>query len=465
MNLIILLPALACCVALARGSAQKALINVYLPAVLLLPQYFYLRYPHLPPLTFADAAMLPLGAAMVWTQMRRWRWSWMDLWVLLFAASAALSEGLNTLAANGGLQLFAELMTVVLPYMAGKLLIEQDVRQEGFEGQPGRKMLVRRMVMLLAIVGCVSGYDFAAGSNSWQIAFRPFFPADQWADVANNWPMQMRWGFGRIAGPYAHAILAGMIFLMGLFYCLWLRRFTPSWGSRRLVEGMPVTGRGLVLTAIAAGLLMTQSRGPWVGVGLALLFALLARLLPWGKAAVVFALLVTVLAAGAYNYGKQYTEKELSQASDEEQRDAIYRRDLLRNYTPVIMERKAFGWGISAHPEVNGQISIDNEYLMLALTQGFTGLGLFLAVVAGTAARLFRLVGWPLWPEDRGLVFAHLAILIGLMITLLTVFLGEQTLILFFLIAGWVQAMNPVVLGEGSGNASTQRFRFNRVMT
>ena len=400
MNLIILLPALACCVALARGSAQKALINVYLPAVLLLPQYFYLRYPHLPPLTFADAAMLPLGVAMVWTQMRRWRWSWMDLWVLLFAASAALSEGLNTLAANGGLQLFAELMTVVLPYMAGKLLIEQDVRREGFEGHPGRRML-----------------------------------------------------------------MAGMIFLMGVFYCLWLRGFAPNWGRRRLVEGLPVTGRGLALAAIAAGLLMTQSRGPWVGVGLALIFALLTRVLPWGKAAMVFALLVMALAMGAYSFGKQYTEKELSQASNEEQRDAIYRRDLLRNYAPIIMERKAFGWGISAHPEVNGQTSIDNEFLMLAVTQGFTGLGLFLAIVAGTATQLFRLAGRPLWPEDRGLVFAQLAILIGLMITLLTVFLGEQTLILFFLIAGWVQAMNPVALGEGSGNTSAQRFRFNRVMT
>jgi O-antigen ligase len=179
----------------------------------------------------------------------------------------------------------------------------------------------------------------------------------------------------------------------------------------------------------------------------------------------VFALLVMALAMGAYSFGKQYTEKELSQASNEEQRDAIYRRDLLRNYAPIIMERKAFGWGISAHPEVNGQTSIDNEFLMLAVTQGFTGLGLFLAIVAGTATRLFRLAGRPLWPEDRGLVFAQLAILIGLMITLLTVFLGEQTLILFFLIAGWVQAMNPVALGEGSGNTSAQRFRFNRVMT
>ena len=126
MNLIILIPALACCVVLARISAPKALVNVYLPVLLLFPGYFSLRFPHLPPLTFADAAILPLGAAMLLAEMHRWRWSWMDLWVVLFSLSAALSEGLNTVAANGGLQLFAEITTIILPYMAGKLLIDKN---------------------------------------------------------------------------------------------------------------------------------------------------------------------------------------------------------------------------------------------------------------------------------------------------------------------------------------------------
>jgi hypothetical protein len=461
MNLIILIPALACWVVLARGSAQKALINVYLPSLLLLPQYFYLRFPHLPPLTFADAAIIPLGVAMLATEMRRWRWDWMDLWVLLYAASAALSEGLNTLVANGALQFIAEIMTIVLPYMAGKLLIEQT----GVEEQPGRKMLVRRMVVLLAIVAVISVYDFITARNSWQIAFRPFFPPEQLTEVASNWPMQVRWGFGRIAGPFAHAILAGMIFLMGLIYCLWLRRFAPEWGSRRLVEGLPVTGRGLALVAIVAGLLMTQSRGPWIGVALALVFALLVRTLSWGKAAVVFAVLVAVFSVVAYNYGKQYTEKELSRASDEEQRDAIYRRDLLKNYAPIVMQHKAFGWGISAHPDVSGQKSIDNDYLMLAVTQGFTGLGLFLAVVTGTVVRLFKMAGRPLRPQDRGLVFAHLAMLTGLLTTITTAYLGEQALILFFLMVGWVQGMNPVWVGAGVEDASAPHYRFQRVLT
>ncbi len=460
MNLIILIPAVICWVVLARGSAQKALVNVYLPVILLLPHYFSLRFPHLPPLTFADAAILPLGAAMLLTQMHRWRWNWMDLWIVLFAVSAAFSEGLNTVVANGGLQLFAEITTIVLPYMAGKLLIEQET----VEDQPVRKLLVERMVLLLAIVAGISVYDFVTGWSSWQIVFRPFFPADQLAEVAKQWPMQVRWGFGRIAGPFAHAILAGMIFLMGLIYCLWLRKFAPGWGSRRLVEGLPVTGRGLTLTAIVAGLLMTQSRGPWVGVGLALLFALLVRVLSWRKTVVVFVLLVAVLTVVAYNYGSKYTAKDISQASDEEQRDAIYRRDLLNNYMPLVMEHKAFGWGISNYPAVNGQKSIDNQFLMLAVTQGFTGLMAFLAVMAGTVGRLFGLAGRPMRPEDRGLVFAQLAIMTGLLTTITTVFLGEQALILFFLMAGWVQGMNPDRMGTGSGNAVAP-FRFHRVLT
>ena len=49
--------------------------------------------------------------------------------------------------------------------------------------------------------------------------------------------------------------------------------------------------------------------------------------------------------------------------------------------------------------------------------------------------------------EDRGLVYAHLAVLAGLLTTLTTVFMGEQSMILFYLIAGWVQGMNPAGLG------------------
>ena len=140
---------------------------------------------------------------------------------------------------------------------------------------------------------------------------------------------------------------------------------------------------------------MTQSRGPWIGVGLALIFALLTRYLPVGKAVIVFAGFCIVFTAGALYFANLYTQKAIRQASTVEQQNAIYRRQLLTNYIPMVMQRKAFGWGITTVPAVNGQVSIDNEYLMLAVTEGFTGLAVFLAIVAGSAAKLLRMISRP----------------------------------------------------------------------
>jgi hypothetical protein len=480
MAAIILIPALACWAVLAMGSARNALLWVYLPALLLLPQYYVLRLPHLPPIGFADAAILPLGIALMLKEARRWRWAWrwawMDLWVLLFAVCAGLSEAFSTELANGdwtqlfspnlavsqrlstniadgGLMFVAGVLTMVLPYMAGKLLIEQEY-------DAMRKKLIARIVALLAVVAGLSIYDFLTGRSLWQKLAKPFLGAYQ----NEVWEPQMRWGFGRIAGPYGHAILAGMIFLIGLVYCLWLRSADPNWGSRRLIHGLPFTLRGLSLTAIVAGLLMTQSRGPWIGVGLALIFALLTRYLPVVKVAIVFAAFCVMFAAGAFYFTSQYTEKAISQASTEEQRNAIYRRQLLTNYAPVVMERKAFGWGVTTLPAVNGQVSIDNQYLMLAVTEGFTGLAVFLAIVTGSALKLLRMISQPIPSEDRMLALAHLAVLIGLMTTLATVYMGEQVVMLFFLIAGWVQAMHPALERVQLVNPLVAQVGFRRVL-
>ncbi len=451
-------------------------MNVYLPVVLLLPQYFTLRFPHLPPLSFADAAILPLFLALCLKELRRWKFSWMDLLIVLFAFSVALSEGLSNALAdgswkklflangervdmnpgNGGLMLFAELTTVVVPYMLGKLLIEQGRGDE----EPARFPLVKRVVVLLAIVGGISVIDFVTGKSSWQTVFIKLFPG-----APSIWPQQMRWGFGRIAGPFGHAILAGTIFLIGLIYCLWLRTYAPEWGTRRVFAGIPLTVRGLIMGALIAGLLMAQSRGPWVGAGLALLLMLLMQRFSSWKAASMFAVIAVTFSLSAYYYGKQYTEVERSEAVNDEQRNAIYRRELLNSYRPIIKEREAFGWGITTYPSMNGQTSIDNEYLMLAVTQGFVGLGLFVAIGAGSIFGLLKLLARPMSMEDRALIVAHLAALIGVMTTITTVFLGEQAYLLFFLIVGWGQGMNPQRVGETVRNGLIPHFRFQKVLT
>lgn len=478
MNLIVLIPALVCWVMLARKSVRHALIYVYLPSVLLLPHYFVFRPAHMPPLTFADMAILPIGIALYATELRRWRLDWMDLWVVLFAVSAALSEGmsnqlangewvrlftasatasqsLNYTLANGELRLFAGITSIILPYMTGKLLIESG----HVGGQSTRRAMVKCMVVCLAIVTFLSLRDFLGGGSIWQTVFKHFFPGQ-----TVDWPLQMRWGFGRITGPFAHAILAGMVFLAGSVYCLWLLRVDRKWGTRRVLAGLPVTQRGLATFAIVAGLLMTQSRGPWIGLALAVVFAMLVRVLPVAKAAAVFMVLVAVLAAVGYGFGSKYTSVSRAQATSEEQASAVYRRELLQSYTPVIMQRKAFGWGFTDIPAANGQKSIDNQFLWLAVTQGFVGLGLFLTIAAGSGLRLLMLASRPSPYEDRMLIFAHMAVLMGLLSTLATVYMGEQVVLLFFFIIGWVQGMKPAPARAGTLAVHAPRFSFRRVL-
>jgi len=468
MALIILLPAVACRIVIATWSMRRALLDVYLPSLLLLPQYYIFRGPHLPPISFAEAAILPLGLAFLLTGLRGWRLDWMDLAVFGFAVSQGISEGWSSqiadrvdflamisTPANGVLMFIGGLLTVVLPYMAGKLLIEgQDA-----QGESMRKKLVSRMALCLAVVAAISVHDFFTVSNSWIKAGAVIFPRQ-----FVPWAPQMRWGFGRIAGPYGHAILAGMIFLTGLVYFLWLCRADPRWGARRIIDSLPVTGRGLMIVGMVAGLLMTQSRGPWMGMGLALVFAVLTRRFPLPKAAALFAVVLVCFAAAAYYIGIKYTDKDLSAATSVEQRDAIYRRELLPNYIPLVKARPAFGWGITTFPKVAGQGSIDNEYLFLAVTQGLVGLGLYLAVAAGSAARLMRFLTRPMGNQDRWLVFAQLSVLIGLLTTLTTVYMGEQVVMIFFLFAGWVQGMNPVPVRFESMQRYAGQWSFKRVI-
>jgi O-antigen ligase len=180
------------------------------------------------------------------------------------------------------------------------------------------------------------------------------------------------------------------------------------------------------------------------------------------KAVTAFLVILVLFGTFAYYYGKRYTDVDINHAQTEAQRNAIYRRELVRTYMPIIKQRPAFGWGITTLPALNGQASIDNEYLLLAATQGLTGLGLFLLILAGSGVRLFRLGSRNTGLEDKALVFAHMTVLMGLSAALATVFLGEQALMLLFLVVGWIHGMDPV--GYEAQVAETKSFSFRKVL-
>jgi hypothetical protein len=419
MELVTLIPGILCIFALIRGGAQYAVQNVYLPVLLLLPTYFIWTMRPLPSMNFVEATAIPLLIGIPLLNIRHWRPSRGDVWMAIFIFSSSYSEYRNGRSTEATFLLFANITTGLVPYMIGKLTIEQTGARIEF---------VKRFVFVLFAGSALSMYEYVYKNNLYSRLVNHFYPG-QWS----GWETQLRWGFGRVAGPFSQSELAGIIYSAGLLLALWL----TTKGYFRGVLRFPK----LVVAVLLAVLLSTQARGPWLGTIVALAIASIGNAKrPLRRAALVVSVTVLVVIP-AYTVGKNYLQGPRTDYGSERE-TAQYRQELLQNYLPIGEVGGAWGWG-STFPHVNGQISIDNEYLFIDLVQGYVG---FFAFVLLIVEAVVALVGQGILARtraDRHFAFTLLAIVLGTAFTIATVFLGSQTYEMFFLLIGWAQAVRP----------------------
>jgi hypothetical protein len=154
-----------------------------------------------------------------------------------------------------------------------------------------------------------------------------------------------------------------------------------------------------------------------------------------------------VVAIPLYFVDKDYVSVSKGQPVTEQQQTAQYREQMIDNYIPIAEWGGAFGWG-NSFPHVGGQESLDNEYLLVWLLQGYVGLtSLILIVVEGTAS-LVRAGIKARSIQDRHFVFTLLGALLGTAVCIYTVWLADQPYEIFFLIIGWSQALHSVDAGN-----------------
>lgn len=423
MPIVILIPTAICIVALFRVSTQRTFMNVFLPLFMLCPIYYYWKVAALPPIDFAEACLVPLGIAMCIKDVRRWRFAPMDLWVILFIFSGCYADSINHHATASTFELFAGVCYALIPYMAGKLLIEHDGM---------RVAVVKRIVFLLFVSSVISVYEYRMGQNPFTLFYARFFPDEHFA-----WKTQIRWGFGRVSGPFGQSELAGMIFFFGLVLTLWLSYY-HLWEPRfKHLEWLRFKKSTLILWTLAIVLFMSQARGPWLGTLVAIPVAFIGRAKRPLRAALLVSVFFLVVAPLAYVGLKAYTS---GPTNSEAQENAQYRQQLLDNYIPIAERGGPWGWG-QDFPRAMGQGSIDNEYLFVALTQGWVGLLAFCMICVESLWNLFYAAMYNPGPRDRYFAYSLAGVTIGLALTVFTVFLGNQPLLLFFLLAGWSQAV------------------------
>jgi O-Antigen ligase len=432
-----------------RRSVESAMLDVFLPVLLLVPAVYWFRMPHLPAFPCVDAVLVPLAIAALITRSHNWRFKRADLWVVCFVLASGYTDYIN-IGLSGALLNFPNLACdTFFAYFVGKLLIEEG----GF-----REQFAQRITVLLAATGFISIIEFVGKVDIYtQVARLVFFSHPYQAE-------QMRSGFLRVKGPFAGAEQAGIVFMMGFFIALWFWYANKARPNLRERKYFGLKRSTLLVCGISLGLYMTLSRGPWLG---ALAGFSIARigLVKNRRIAIVLALVLAAV-GGVYSQVKtnQYSELVLNDKTTETEMSAHYRTQLYTVYEPVAERGGLFGWSGSTYPRDRVYDSIDNEYLFLWVANGKVGITLFILIMAEAALAIVWAVRRSRHPVDTCFYYCLGGSLAGLMLVLSTVYLYAQGYVLFFLFIGWSQSLRQQRREvEAVPQGSEPRFAFRRV--
>ena len=359
ITLITGIPGLLALIVCVRHGPARALLNVYLPTLLLLPDYY--RWFYTGHLTFSETAILPIAAFFAIQYWREWRWSFTDFIIAALISIMITSEYVNAglyEARNMALELVC---TWMLPYALAKGLIQP---------QHLEALFARRIAVLLTVVSIVAVYEFKMAYNPYAAALGWIFPG--W----NVWVTTFRYGLPRIAGPYGHAILAGMILVAGYRITRWLD-WSGNWPGN--VPFLPISKVRFCELWIVAAIVMTLCRGPWLGAGVAAVAVALGMARNRKRAIALVAVVFMLSSMPVYYAVKSYVSVSREAAATQSQETAAYRREILETYVAVVENRPTLGYGRD-FPRDGGMNSIDNYYLLLALTHGVYALLAFVTL-------------------------------------------------------------------------------------
>lgn len=398
---------------------------------------------------------MPLGVVGISRMLRSGSIALMDILVVLYAASVGLSEILHAPLVNDGIfSAITAFVSMVFAYMAGRQLIEPDLRFA----------TVRRFVILVLLDAPPGLYEWKMGGNLYGIF------GNRVLGLGMDEGVQLRGGHGRMGYALGGSEPGGIAFAMTFCLHAWLaylRRVKARVDLGKTLtklEKYHVPGLLLLLSVW-----LTQARGPLMGLAAGFLILQIPRF----SNTKLMTIVVAVLLVGGYiassAYFASYTSVADPTVVTDQQSTAIYRREMNQEYAPVAEAGGWTGWGALGFPKLNGKDSIDNHYLLVHLAWGRLGYLLFVLIVWENI-RVLLVRSWQFKAaQDRAFVFSMLAAMAVLWFTLLTVFLGGQLPQISFLLMGWTQSMVPGKAATSSGaqiaENRNEKFSFRQVFT
>ena len=207
MTLLLLIPGCISLFLVLIGSVETAFLSVYLPSLLLIPQDYSLRLPHLPPFSSADYALIPIGVVALIRHIRSGSFRLMDALVVLFWVSYLTTEILREPIMNDGILAAAvEFVSHLLAYSVGRQLIEPKLRFE----------TVRRWVIFVLLLAPIGIYE-------WRFAVKVYGILAQKLRISDMSPgMPIRNGRGRLSVSLGGGELTGIAIAVTFALNEWL---------------------------------------------------------------------------------------------------------------------------------------------------------------------------------------------------------------------------------------------------
>ena len=458
MESIVLIPGIIAALWGLRKGPVCLFLNFYLPTLLILPEYYRWTVQGIPKMTFSQPVMLVTIYALVsHGAFKRWKLTTTDVLVFCLFATFSISEYVNKGYKESQNLTFDMLAWFLLPYLAAKAIIEPMDQRVAF---------MRRIVQLFAAIAVISLFEFRMGMTPFQMLFSRFFPYQ-----GTGWVTTFRWGFARVAGPYGHAILCGLLFVIAYRIQRWLE-WNDGWEKRFRLISVPYD-KGLMLRlALLGGALMSMVRGPWIGGILGGAVAIIGNSRNPRRSALRVAAIALVIGIPVGSAFYSYVSVGRANAKSVAQESAAYRKELVDKYIGVAEDHALLGYGRANFPIVAGMTSIDNYYLLLSLWHGFTASALLITIFLSIIIRLFRR-GFreaELRLPQPSLSFTLAGILIGVMFTLGTVYMGTQVVPMVAMLIGWSDAyllspMRKATVALSASAAPAAALRLARVVT
>lgn len=449
-----LAPAFLAVYVAVRRAVSDAFLWIYIPALLLLPDYYLAVTPGLPDPSFSQATAVALFVMFLARRAPGYRFGFTDLLVIAYSISISYSEYRASGLADAQNLMFTQFSSVLIPYLLAKSLIEPHGRGAAF---------ARLVVICASVVTVLNLYENRFGMNLWQRLLGPLFPG-----FGAGWVTTFRFGIARAAGPYGHALLAGIVIFVAYRLQRWLE-WAGEWPKGR-PRWSPLPIAATLTVWMAVGLFSTFAKG-------ALLAALLAALIPLvGKSKRRVLVTGAIVASFAFVgvpiliWFLKWASVGRMNALSANQETAAYRYELIVQYLEIAHQQLWFGWGLNDWPRVVNMPSIDNYYLLLYLMHGAIASVAFVTMMLSILCRLIlKGILQPLAdPRGSELSITLASILFGYLLVIASVYLGLQTVPLLFMIVGWAESylrQNPTAVArQVTVDADPPRFRFRRVV-